>query len=272
MMKNNGKLTVLGCRGSMPVSHKKYQKYGGNTSSVLLQAGEETILFDAGTGILNSTPMLEDVEKCHLLLSHMHMDHILGLSFWRPLFQKEKEVHIYSEKRGGMTTREQLEQFLRPPYWPVGLALFHGVKGYHDITLGEAFALGDGVTVSAMRSNHPDESTVFRVDWDGKSVVYALDFEHSETASAELADFARGCDLMVYDSTYMPEVYPQRVGWGHSTWVEALKLKEAAGVKKMLLAHHEIDSTDEVLDSLQNKLWNLDKNVYLAREGMEIEL
>ena len=270
-MNKNNRLTVLGCRGSMPVSDQNFLKYGGGTSSFLLQAGGKTILFDAGTGILRSTPLLADVDESHLLLSHMHMDHIMGIAFWRPLFTKGKQVHIYSEKRNGMTTREQLANFLKAPYWPVSVELFQGVAGYHDIAAGETFRIGD-VAVKTMRSNHPNEGTIYRVEWDGKAVVYALDFEHSAEASAALAAFARDADVLIYDSTYFPENYPQKKGWGHSTWVEGLKLKEAAGVKTLLLAHHEIDHSDEILDSLQNKLTEADKNVYLAKEGMEITL
>ena len=106
----------------------------------------------------------------------------------------------------------------------------------------------------------------------GKTVVYALDFEHSAEASEKLAVFAKDADLLSYDSTYSPESYPQKKGWGHSTWVEGLKLKEAAGVKTLLLAHHEIDNNDEMLDALQAELTALDKDVYLAKEGMEIAL
>ena len=263
-------LTVLGCRGSMPVSDSRFLKYGGATSSFLLNAGGEQLLFDAGTGILRSTALLHD-GPCHLFLSHMHMDHLLGLPFWRPLFIKGKEVHIYSEKRNGMTTREQLANFLRAPYWPVGVELFQGVAAYHDITVANTFNIGN-VQISTMRANHPNEGTVYRVDWDGRSVVYALDFEHSAEASAALAAFAKNADVLIYDATYCPENYPEKKGWGHSTWVEGLKLKEAAGVKTLLLAHHELDHTDELLDSLQNKLWELDKNVFLAREEAVIQL
>lgn len=270
-MKKN-RFVVLGSRGSMACSDVRLLKYGGATSAFLLQAGGKNILFDAGTGLLRSTELLMDETEMHVLISHVHMDHIMGIAFWRPLFMKEKEVHIYSEMREGIGIKDQLDNFLKPPYWPVGIGLFQGVKGYHDITVGEAFSIGDGVMVSTMRSNHPNTSTIFRVDWDGKSVVYALDYEHSEESSRGLAEFARGCDLLIYDSTYAPEVYPQKVGWGHSTWEEALKLKEAANVKTMLLAHHEIDNTDEILDNLQKKLTETEKNVYLAKEGMEIEL
>ena len=262
------KLTVLGCRGSMPVSGRNFLKYGGSTSSFLLQAEGENILFDAGSGILNSTALLEEERESHLLLGHMHMDHIMGLAFWRPLFRKDKEVHIYSEKRNGMTTKEQISRFLQAPYWPVGIELFPAAV-WHDITAGETLSIG-GVTIKTMRANHPDEGTVFRAEWGNKSVVYALDFEHSPEASAELAAFAEGADVLIYDGTYAPEVYPQRKGWGHSTWVEGLRLKEAAGVKTLLLAHHEMDSSDELLDSLQAKLTELDKHILLAKEKMEI--
>ena len=271
-MEEKNKLTVLGCRGSMPCSDKACLKYGSATSCFYLQAGDTEILFDAGTGILSSTALLADAKECHLLLSHMHMDHIQGMAFWRPLFTKGKSIHVYSEKRGGMTTKEQLQNFLRPPYWPIGIDIWQADIDYRDITCGETFSIGKDVLVKTMRSHHPNTCTLYRVEWSVKSLVYALDFEQSPEASAELAAFAKECDVLIYDSTYSPESYPQKAGWGHSTWLEALKLKEAAGVKKLLLAHHEIDSTDEILDNLQKKLTELDNNVYLAREGMEITL
>ncbi|MBR5793705.1 MAG: MBL fold metallo-hydrolase [Anaerotignum sp.] len=264
----NDKLTVLGCRGSMPVSNRQYLKYGGATSSFLLQAGGVNLLFDAGTGILKSTDLLAEEKEAHLLLGHVHMDHIMGLAFWRPLFHKEKEVHIYSEKRNGMTTKEQISRFLQAPFWPVGTELFPAAV-WHDITAGETFFIG-GVTIKTMRANHPNVGTVFRVEWENKAVVYALDFEHSPEATTELAAFAKDADVLIYDSTYAPDVYPQRKGWGHSTWVEGLKIKEMSGVKTLLLAHHEIDANDELLDSLQTKLRELDKNILLAKENMEI--
>lgn len=271
MKQTNSKLTVLGCRGSMSVSDKNFLKYGGDTASFLLQAGGANILFDAGTGILKSTALLAEERESHLLLSHMHMDHIMGIAFWRPLFTKGKQVHIYSEKRNGMTTKEQIAHFLRKPYWPIGVELFHGVEEYRDITVGEAFSIGD-VTVKTMRSNHADQSTIYRVEWDGKAVVYGLDYEHSPEASAALAAFAKDADVLIYDSMYLPENYPHKKGWGHSTWEEGLKLKQAAGVKTLVLAHHEIDNNDEMLDALQAELTALDQNVYLAKEGMEIAL
>ena len=263
------KFTVLGCRGSASVCEKTHMEYGGDTSSFMLCTEDKTIIFDSGSGILKSSDLLTETEECHLLLSHMHMDHIIGLAFWRPLFQKEKCVHIYSEKRNMMTAKQQISNFLKAPYWPVGVELFNGVKEYRDIVIGESFKIGD-TDVKTMRSNHPDDCTLYRVEWEGKSVVYALDFEHSEKSTAELADFARDCDLLVYDATYTPEEYPEKMGWGHSTWEEGLKLKKKANAKQLLLAHLDIRQSDEMLDSLQKKLTETDDKVYLAKEGMEI--
>ena len=103
-MVNKNKITVLGCRGSASVCEKSHMEYGGETSSFMLRAENKIIIFDSGSGILKSSDFLTETEECHLLLSHMHMDHIIGLAFWRPLFQKEKRVHIDSEQRNMMTT------------------------------------------------------------------------------------------------------------------------------------------------------------------------
>ena len=132
-MGNKNRLIVLGSRGSMACSDARVLKYGGATSAFLLQLSGKNILFDAGTGLLRSTELLEGETEMHVLIGHVHMDHIMGLAFWRPLFSKDKVVHIYSEKREGLGIREQLDNFLKPPYWPVGISLWQGVKEYHDI-------------------------------------------------------------------------------------------------------------------------------------------
>lgn len=262
----NAILTVLGCRGSMAVSNASTQKYGGSTSAFRLQVKEKNIFFDAGTGILKAD--LFDGEA-HLLLSHMHIDHILGIPFWTPLFSKHNCIHIYGEARCGMSIQEQLCQFLCRPYLPVGIELFLGVKGYHTLIAGESFSLGDGITVHTLRSNHPDICTAFRVNWEEHSVVYALDFEHSSDAAKALSDFAYGCDVLIFDATYTPEEYENKIGWGHATWAEGMKIKEAAKIKTLLLSHHDLNHTDTFLDNLQEKLTKQDKQVFLAQEGME---
>ncbi|MDO4531136.1 MAG: MBL fold metallo-hydrolase [Bacillota bacterium] len=268
-MKKDSILTVLGCRGSMAVSSEATAKYGGSTSAFWLKAKGKHILFDAGTGILKAE--LPHAEA-HLLLSHVHIDHILGIPFWTPLFSENNRIHIYSEPRCGMSIREQLANFLRPPYWPVGIDLFCGVREYHDISAGESFSLGDGVIVRTLRANHPDTCTAFRVEWENHAVVYALDYEHSADADKALIAFAKNCDVLIYDNTYTPTEYEKKIGWGHSTWEEGLRIKKAAAVKTLLLSHHATDHTDALLDDLQQKLTERNDQVFLAREGMEILL
>ena len=258
--KTNFSLTVLGSRGSMAVSGRDKIKYGCGTSSYLVQAGDEIIILDAGSGIMS----LEDLhkKKMSLLISHPHIDHIMGL----PMFMTDfmvyggKELWIYGQTRSGMPIKQQLELYMNEPLWPVGFDKFPINLEFRGVPA--SFHIGK-VRVTTMESNHPGGSTVFALEYDGKKLVYATDFEHGrkETADGEvkildapafgeLAKFSENADLILYDAQYTPSEYEKCQGYGHSTYVKALELYELSGAKDMLLVHHAPIHTDDFMDQL----------------------
>ena len=304
---NSGNITlhVLGCRGSMPISGPAFTRYGGATSSYLYMTDKEAIIIDAGTGILN----LPDLgsRRISLLISHSHIDHILGLPmFIGPL--GAKELSIYGATHEQLTIRQQLDTYLKRPLWPVGLDAFSANINYVDVKENAApFQIGD-VTVTAVPSNHPGGSTIYKLECQGTSVVYASDFEHEElpddrkdivaieaaTASAKdsaskdlitqmmsspldaLTAFSQNADLLLYDAQYTPEEYQKCKNFGHSTAEKANELKRSANIKQTLLVHHAPGHTDSFLYEMEKEIhekYNCKSDdMHLAKEGEVIKL
>ena len=201
-----------------------------------------------------------------MLLSHPHMDHIMGLFSFSLLHDPAAEIWVYGE--GGDTTlRSRLDAVLGPPYWPLGLDDFRARVQVRELAPGARLPLGDGVSLSTLRGNHPGNSLLYRLEGGGKTVVYALDCEMDGDMRAALADFAQNADLLIWDATFAPGELIR--GWGHSTWQEGLALGREAGVKQVLMTHYMQTYTDSFL-SEQEKLGG-DRCLF-AREGMVIRL
>ncbi len=272
------KLTVLGTRGSMAISGESTAKYGHATSSYLVETGSEAIILDAGTGIQNMPDVGE--KRLSLLISHSHIDHILGL----PMFlgnSRGKEMSIYGATREGLTMREQLDLYIKRPLWPITMDFYPVKLEFCGISEKALFHIG-AVEVSAMESFHPGGSSIFKLSANGKTIVYATDFEHDKPyvgdvvsskddghIFAQLAKFSEGADLVLYDAQYNAKEYEKCKGFGHSSWEKALELYELAGPKEMLLIHHAPNHTDAFLDAMgeEIKAAGHGKAIRLAKEG-----
>ena len=270
----NFKLTVLGTRGSMPVSGPDTAKYGHATSSYLLETDKEDIILDAGNGILNHPDFGE--KRISLLVTHSHIDHILGL----PMFLGQitgKELSIYGATRDGLTMKQQLEIYMKRPLWPVGFEVFPVKFDFCGIAEEGLFHIGE-VEISSMESNHPGGSSIFKLTHNGKSIVYATDFEHDrpyygDPGTSEddvhifkkLVDFCRDADLVLYDAQYTPQEYEKCRGFGHSTYVQAVELFNESHAKEMLLVHHAPNHTDRQMDELAKELPS--PRIRFAKEG-----
>lgn len=236
---------------------------------MLARLGDEMIVLDAGTGILELGPRLpKGTERLSILLSHPHLDHVMGIPGFAMLMGTRLSADFYAVPRSGLSAREQAGLVMRQPLWPVGAeaiareAVFHDVAG--DFSIGE-------VNVSLMESDHPGGSTVYRLERGGESVVYATDFEHGKR-SAELAELARGCSVLIYDAQFTDAEYELRRGWGHSTWREGLAVAERAGVGRLVLTHHSPRRTDAELDALSAELINTSLPCSFGKCGEEIWL
>lgn len=260
-------LTVLGTRGSVSVEGKNFSRYGGATSCYQVLAGKEEIYLDAGSGICSA----KSAKDTHvtILLSHMHLDHVVGLPFFSTLVKAGRLIDIYSDKHEGLLPEETIDRLISPPFWPCKINDYPANVKIH--LQPKQFSIGD-VAVDTMYSNHPNESTIYRLTYQGKSLVYATDFEHTTKDCEALAAFSKGCDLLLYDAQYTPEEYEHYKGYGHSTTEEGLKVADKAGVKRILFVHHAPWRTDDELINMEREIANRHSNVSFAKIGDRFSL
>lgn len=266
-MDENWQITVWGVRGSFPAPSPDCMEYGGNTVCTALEHEGHTVILDAGTGLARLGRSLAgrtDVKRLDILLSHFHMDHILGLFSFPPFFNPDMDIHLY----GAPGLEQYLERLIGPPFWPLGIGTFPARPVLHEIPAGTDFAL-DGLSVTTMPGNHPGGSLLYRLEGEGRTLTYALDCETDETAFSALAGFARGSDLLIWDASFTRS--DLRPGWGHSTWEQGLELGRAAGVGQVLMTHYSLDYTDEFLRR-QEKQAGRDGLCRFAKEGLVIAL
>jgi len=269
-----------GVRGSIATPGVGTVRYGGNTPCVEIRCHGKRIIMDGGTGIralgqhlLNEMPV-----QGHIFFTHSHWDHIQGFPFFIPAFIKGNTFDIYGRiAPNGSTVQERLEDQMHHPNFPVPLTIMGSTMRFHNIEIGEKIDLGDGVIVETGMLNHPGEATGYRVCWDGCAAVYATDTEHfQDGVDPNLVNLARNADVLVLDATYSDEQYwsktSSKVGWGHSTWQEAVKVAEAANVKTLVIYHHDPLHDDEYLDEIGRKAREKFPGAIMAREGMILSL
>lgn len=266
-------VTVWGTRGAIPMALTDYLEYGGSTSCTSVECGGELVVFDAGSGIVglgNKLAKQSGAKKLHLFISHLHLDHIIGLTGFQTFYDPAAEIHLYGEERNGKDILHQLEEIYNPPYWPVGPSDFQAKLVVHSTAPGQRVHVAEGLTVDTLRANHPNLSLIYRLEGAGKRLVYILDCEMGGGMEERLVDFAKSSDLLIWDANFIPgELKP---GWGHSTWEEGAALGAAAGVGTVLMTHFSHWYNDGVLRQQERKALEAGPAVRFAREGMELKL
>lgn len=274
MASDRAVLRFWGVRGSVPTPGLATAKVGGNTACVELQAAGRRILFDAGTGMraFGASLLGEKKVDVTLLLSHYHWDHMLGLPFFGPLFSPTTTLDIYGELKENGGPREALMRQFTSPHFPVDFAMLPSRLNFHNLHDGDAFKVGRA-SVKVGRLNHPQEAIGFRVTVAGATVVYASDHEHDGKGDAGLVKFTRGADVLIYDAMFTDESYHSgKKGWGHSTWQEAVRVAREAGVKTLVLFHHDPIHDDKRMVEIERELRKSFPGGVVAREGMELLL
>ena len=239
-------ISILGARGSIAVHGRMFERYGGASACVLARMGGENILLDAGTGILTAQAVAGDTERFTVLLSHAHMDHMLGLTMFPPLLDRRYQADIFACRRGGLGAQEQIGMLIRPPLWACTADVFHESVHIRDLP-DSGFFIGP-VRIDWMEGNHPGGCTVYRLTHGGASMVYCTDFEHGEGHTERLVAFAKDCGALIYDAQYSPAEYEKKKGFGHSTWEMGAAVGKRCGAGRVLLFHHAPDRTDEELE------------------------
>ncbi len=249
-------LKFWGVVGSSPVSCSKKRKYGSHTICESLTIGSETaFIIDAGTGIIRLGNLLSSqagasIQKIHLLFTHFHLDHIIGLPFFKPLYSPNVHITFYSPW-STQETQKELQDLMAGRHYPIDFEDTLSQKKYRQLDAGITKIAA--VAVSWCPLNHPQASVAYRLEYQEKSYVLATDTEHpADGLDHNLLDLCRNADVLVYDAMYTPEEYLERKGWGHSTWLQGTRLAEAAGVKELFLSHLNPDHSGNRLEEIQN--------------------
>ena len=279
-------MTFWGVRGSIPTPGPATIQFGGNTSCVEIRANKAILIFDGGTGLrLLGKKLLKEMPlTAHMFFSHVHWDHIQGFPFFEPAFVRGNVFHLYGGNNVSRTLEETLAGQMDHPNFPVHLTAMGAQMTFRDLREGETVEIGDGgsgrVLVTTAAGNHPQGVFAFRIEHQGKAIVYATDTEHYEGRVDEnLVRLARNADVLVYDAQYTPEEYAgaagtggPKKGWGHSTFAEGAKIARVAGVGRMVLYHHDPTQTDEAVREKERRARDLFPGVVAAYEGLALEV
>lgn len=275
------KIKFWGVRGSIPVPGPDTIKFGGNTSCVEVNCGDEIIVIDGGTGL---RPLGLDLlqraidnkkfnKKISILFSHVHWDHIQGFPFFRPAFNPEFKIHLYGSKHSDVDIECAVRGQMVAPHFPLRLRDMPSKISFKQLSGDETTHIGD-ILIKNLALNHPNGSFGYKIEHKNKSFVYLSDHEYSDESEQRLIKFAQNSSFIIYDSMYTPEEYSgsdgqgSRKGWGHSTWEYGVELAKAANVDRLVLFHHgREDNKVSEIESLAKKKF---KNTIAAFEGLEI--
>ena len=245
-------------------------EFGGHTPSVEVRCGERLFILDAGTGIaaLGANLGVHAPAEIDILLSHIHMDHVNGLPFLKPVvLNATRVIRTYCGNLGGDSAGEALDRLYSPPLFPITLNELPARFEHHGFKAGETLRFRDGSTIRTLPLNHPGGATGYRFDHRGRSFCYMTDMEHGANwPDPALVDFVRGADLMLYDGMFSDAEYSRCQGWGHSTWQKGIALCRAAGVKALGIFHLYPGHDDATLRALEAEIQAVMPTAFVARE------
>ncbi len=276
------KVKLHGTRGSYPLSSESGKTYGGNTPCVEIRGGSRRLVLDAGTGILGIDFDAEyPSDRIDIFLTHLHMDHIQGLAFCKPLFNPNKEVHLWGPKDSTYSLQQRLNQYLSPPLFPIPLRDIPSKLQIHELG-NSTMELGD-FTITSEFISHPGPTLGYRIQYGGKTVCYLPDHEpvigrsrlYPEDGWVSGFDLAHGADLLIHDAQYTKKEYKSKPGWGHSSMNLAAQFCDRAGAKRLVLFHHDPAHSDTQIRSMYDKLMrktDYDFPIELAVQGEEFEI
>lgn len=246
-MKAGVEIGFWGVRGSIPSHSFKNLRYGGHTACVSLHYKGSWFICDAGTGIRELGEKLARIkEPISLFLSHLHWDHVFGLPFFKPLYQKKRKIILAGPSIGRRSFKALLSKIMHPPYFPIGPVAWNSNVEWKSMESGSQ-KLGK-VRISTRPVKHSDKTLGFEFTFPGGvRVIYVADQELS-LKDIGFARWIKGADVLIHDAQYDKKEYAKHKGWGHSSFETLLEVAMKAGVKKLVLSHHDPNATDALLE------------------------
>jgi len=279
------RVTIWGCRGSVPTPGPQTVEFGGNTSCVEVALDDDGgfLVLDAGTGIraLGLELLERGSHRIHLLLTHLHLDHLEGLRFFAPLWDERVTLDIWGPPSPVLSLQERIRRSFSPPLFPIDLRELPSHVTFRDVPR-QPWALG-GASLTADLVLHPGPTVGYRIEVADSSFAYLPDHEPALAGIADRSidwisgsSVAAGADLLLHDAQYFEDEYEQKIGWGHSSVEAAVEFTGAVGARRLVLFHHEPGHSDEALKRLEDHAQSLadggEHAPSLAREGMVVEL
>jgi len=265
-----------GVRGSLPTPGWQTRRYGGNTACIEVIVDGVRYICDGGTGIRElGNALVKEADgpiKAHMFFSHPHWDHIQGFPFFRPLYDPEINLKIVGPKQRNIDVRSLFAGQMGPIYFPIPFSVVSATMAFDHLS-EDTIDVGD-VTLHTIGVKHPSNVVGYRIEAGGKSICFIPDdelegdmYEVEDGWRQRLVEFIHGADLLIHDSMYTEEEYPSRLGWGHSTFSQSLRLAEEGEVKKLLFFHHDPERSDDEIDEIVNRV----RDEALAR-GCSLEM
>ncbi|MGL5722510.1 MAG: MBL fold metallo-hydrolase [Brevinema sp.] len=272
-------VTFWGVRGSYPSSEMDKMQFGGHTFCIEVRFNNgDVIIIDAGTGIIPmGKAFLKDfadkpLPLVKLFLTHTHWDHIQGFPFFPLAFQPEARIVIYGPVKIGRSLENIIVSQLDPDYSPVRFSLLPAEISFVEIDESR-FEFAEGIVFEVCRHPHPGGAYSYRIEADGKVLVINTDVEHYPADLDErVVHISRGADLMIHDAQYTEKEIPTRIGWGHSTFNQAIAVAKQAKVKTIGFTHHDPDRTDDALHAIEREAKLLFPESFFCRQGQTITL
>ncbi|MBI4466180.1 MAG: MBL fold metallo-hydrolase [Acidobacteria bacterium] len=266
-----------GVRGSTPTPTARNLRYGGNTPCIELRTGGGNLfILDCGTGFRQFGQALQKEFgtkpiKARIFLTHYHWDHIQGIPFFTPLYHQRNQFIFHSYEFLDESVQQALEEQMTDPYFPVDMSTMRAHR--HFFRIEEERIAYDDLTLISKRLNHPQGCLGYRIECDGKVLVYATDNEPGDRkGDRNVRRLADGADVLIYDAQYTPEEMKHFRRWGHSNWKEGVRIATECKAKRLVLFHHDPDRDDRSVDKILKRTRDRFDDVVAAHEGMVLKI
>lgn len=259
-----------GTRGSIPVFGPQVCEFGGNTICIEIALGGQSFIVDCGSGALGlgQAILAEGQRSASMLLTHFHLDHVIGLAGFAPLFDPSFALSLRAPHQPGIGLEQSLKLLFEEPLSPIGFATLPAALDIAGFQAGEDVTLGAAV-VRTVALRHGQATSGYRFDHSGRAFVVLTDHEHAgDDPDPALVRFCAGADAIAYDAMWCADSdYRCHRGWGHSTWQAGLALMRAAGARRVVCLHHSPTADDALLRSRSEQLAAQAPGSFFARDG-----